>query len=200
MQCKICQKELISKANNAMYCSQKCKSRAKYIKQRLKLNNNCIICQKPTSNPKFCSHKCSAKVNYKTTTKPTLCRGCGAQIADHWTQRKKCDDCKAKRKSSFDINLTLKQLKVKVPNINQFHAKIRGLARSYFKSTGQCSKCGYNKHTNVCHIKPVKDFDDMSLVSDVNSISNLIELCPNCHWEFDHLVAKEEIESSPEVL
>lgn len=25
-----------------------------------------------------------------------------------------------------------------------------------------------------------------SLISEINSLENLIYLCPNCHWEFDN--------------
>lgn len=50
-----------------------------------------------------------------------------------------------------------------------------------------CNKCGYNKHYEICHIKAVSDFVDETLVEEINSINNLIALCPNCHWEFDNL-------------
>lgn len=49
-----------------------------------------------------------------------------------------------------------------------------------------CYKCGYDKHYEICHIKAVSKFDDNALIQDINSIDNLIALCPNCHWEFDN--------------
>lgn len=54
-----------------------------------------------------------------------------------------------------------------------------------------CKKCGYTKHTEVCHIKPIGDFDLDTKLSTINDLSNLIRLCPNCHWEFDHFELKE---------
>lgn len=58
-----------------------------------------------------------------------------------------------------------------------------------------CSNCGYSKHIQLCHIKPIKDFSDDTLLKDVNSPDNIIQLCPNCHWEFDHgLLNLKEIE------
>jgi len=48
-----------------------------------------------------------------------------------------------------------------------------------------CRVCGYDKHVEVCHIKAIKSFDDSATFSEVNSIHNLVFLCPNCHWEFD---------------
>ena len=49
-----------------------------------------------------------------------------------------------------------------------------------------CAKCGYDKHVELCHIKDIANFDDDSLLSEVNSRNNIIQLCPNCHWEFDN--------------
>ena len=50
-----------------------------------------------------------------------------------------------------------------------------------------CAKCGYDKHVELAHIKPISKFGDESKLSDVNSENNVIQLCPNCHWEFDNL-------------
>ena len=46
--------------------------------------------------------------------------------------------------------------------------------------------CGYDKHYEIAHIKPVSDFEDDALITEINSIDNLIALCPNHHWEFDN--------------
>jgi len=55
--------------------------------------------------------------------------------------------------------------------------------RAFPKSV--CEKCGWDKHTQVCHIKPVEGFSGEDTVGAINHISNLLGLCPNCHWEFD---------------
>ena len=31
-----------------------------------------------------------------------------------------------------------------------------------------------------------KDFTREETIYEVNNKTNLIHLCPNCHWEFDH--------------
>ena len=49
-----------------------------------------------------------------------------------------------------------------------------------------CAICGYDKHVEVAHIKPVAEFDDSAMVKEINSIDNLIGLCPNHHWEYDN--------------
>lgn len=70
---------------------------------------------------------------------------------------------------------------------------IRGRARSQYKHIKNCEHCGYNKHVEVCHIRPISDFPDDALISEVNDRSNIKILCPNCHWEFDHRNKKEKV-------
>ena len=54
----------------------------------------------------------------------------------------------------------------------------------------KCKICGYNKHIEVAHIKAVSEFSDSTLISEINDINNLIGLCPNHHWEYDHGLLK----------
>jgi predicted restriction endonuclease len=49
-----------------------------------------------------------------------------------------------------------------------------------------CSVCGYSRHFEVCHVRSIQDFPENTPMSVVNSVDNLVALCPNCHWEFDH--------------
>lgn len=58
------------------------------------------------------------------------------------------------------------------------------------KPTLKCSNCGYDKHVEVCHIKSISSFNNESKISEINDISNLILLCPNCHWELDNGILK----------
>jgi hypothetical protein len=53
--------------------------------------------------------------------------------------------------------------------------------------TSECETCGYNKHTELCHIKPIHTFSDDVLLCDINSKDNIKFLCRNCHWELDNL-------------
>lgn len=66
---------------------------------------------------------------------------------------------------------------------------IRRLSRNKYLASDKpkcCVVCGYDTHFDVAHIKDIKSFSDDSLISDVNSIDNLIALCKNHHWEFDN--------------
>ena len=45
----------------------------------------------------------------------------------------------------------------------------------------KCFLCDYKKYIEIAHIKSVSSFSDDSLILDINSINNLIYLCPNHH-------------------
>lgn len=74
-------------------------------------------------------------------------------------------------------------------NWQSWRSEIQKNARSVYQKSDKpnyCVVCGYDKTYEVAHIKAVSDFDDDTLISEINSIDNLIALCPNHHWEFDH--------------
>jgi hypothetical protein len=50
----------------------------------------------------------------------------------------------------------------------------------------KCVICGYKIHVEVAHKKAVSEFDDNITIREINSIENLIGLCPNHHWEYDN--------------
>lgn len=50
----------------------------------------------------------------------------------------------------------------------------------------KCQICGYDLTYEVAHIKSVSSFDEETTVAEMNNINNLIALCPNHHWEYDH--------------
>ena len=56
----------------------------------------------------------------------------------------------------------------------------------YVNSRKECKLCAYDKHVEVAHIKAVSSFPPTATLAEINSIDNLIGLCPNCHWEYDH--------------
>lgn len=68
----------------------------------------------------------------------------------------------------------------------------RDAYKNYFKENKnpKCKICGYDKHIEVAHIKAVSEFSDDTLISEINDINNLVGLCPNHHWEYDHGLLK----------
>lgn len=145
--------------------------------------NKCIFCSKKTNNPKFCSNSCAAKINNKIPKrkkKQWFCKKCKNACA---SRRNLCNECFLKQPE----DLTIEQAIYNNHHRSSAYALIRSRARATKKSkqTKLCEKCGYNKHVEVCHIKPISSFDLNTKISIVNHETNLLILCPNCHWEFD---------------
>jgi predicted restriction endonuclease len=91
--------------------------------------------------------------------------------------------------NSYQIyeNLTKKQLsekysKKRISQIIRTNSQTKYLKSNKYK---KCYSCDYDKHIDICHIKPVAGFSDNCKLSEINSIENLIALCPNHHKEFD---------------
>lgn len=151
----------------------------------------------------FCSLSCSAKNSNKVSPKRQVadfyCKGnCGKNLGKFWiNKRQYCEDCLIilnNTKSIVKKNLGDRTFEEYLSNY-----KFRDYANKYtaIRQHGKkvidrssvpkcCKNCGYDKHVEVCHIKGIPEFDKTALVSEINSLNNLIYLCPNCHWEYDH--------------
>lgn len=148
--------------------------------------NNCLHCGARTANAKYCSRSCAATVNGRLFPSRQRivrsCKHCGAALL---TRRTTCDGCNP---SFVDWQtVPLQQLKSKA--LQQYAAQIRSLARVAYRKSSRpkvCAVCGYAVHYEVCHIKPISDFLPTDFVANVNELRNLVALCPNHHWEFDH--------------
>jgi len=147
--------------------------------------NKCEFCNKTTLNPKFCSRSCAAKFNNskfpKRTKKKFYCQICGLEVP---TRNKYCEEHNINK---IDWNsVTYKEL-TSTRNY-QKNSRIRSLARPKFLKSNKhvCANCGYDKHVEVCHIKPINEHSPDTKIAEINDLSNLIGLCPNCHWELDN--------------
>ena len=142
----------------------------------------------------FCSRSCSA--TYNNPLKPKKAEG------KYVLRNKTCLNCDTQyQKDGRDVATTCSQLcfmelgmkqrimkdAVKRAGANTYDT-IRQNARSYSKHfyPAKCMICNYDKHYEVCHVKDLKDFTREETIYEVNNKTNLIHLCPNCHWEFDH--------------
>ncbi len=166
----------------------------------------CLVCPneflRKTRNGKenkYCSKECSAKAHKGIASLPNarlrkgiarFCPKCGEN--EIFNKEKTCLSCRFEAKfgrGAEDYSLiTLKELKERY-NLQQYHAKIRGHARSIFKKNKGalvCKECGYSMHVDICHIKDIKDFSMATNIKQINDFSNLEALCKNCHWEFDN--------------
>jgi len=161
---------------------------------------NCPNCQKETSNPKFCSRSCAASFTNRLSPKRKLTKKCSkcdnivrnyrSKLCENHFQEKKLasnEEYKNRTMGYYRSKECLKEL-----HKSSIHAHVRGLCRVWLKhlTKESCKNCGYSKHVELCHIKPLASFTDDSLLKDVNSKDNVIPLCRNCHWEFDRGLLK----------
>lgn len=121
----------------------------------------------------------------------------------HLKDRKNTREC-SYCKESETLFRTL-QYYWELPSVKNKHASwknchVRVLARDWYAKSSvrrACLNCGYDKHIEICHIKPVSDFPGSATIFEVNNPENILTLCPNCHWEFDHQMLS--IESIPKL-
>jgi hypothetical protein len=200
--------------NELKYCSKECQS----LKQKTGNNYKCENCQKDIwkcpSNLKgikhiFCSQSCSAQWQNKfgpvslinkqksENKKKFKCKECGKETKG---KRELCDEHSFK----FDDTRTIKEMSYSKGSMSNKHAQLRDHARKVAEKNGIniiCELCGYNKIVAVCHIKGIASFEETAMAKIVNSPSNLIGLCPNHHWEFDHnLLSDEDKKKIEEIL
>lgn len=144
----------------------------------------CTNCSTQTNNPKFCSRSCAAIYTNKLQPKKQKtkkCRNCNTLIL---SDRQRCAKC-----IEFDSKSQV-LIKNNVKNANSGnYPYIRTQARKIYKGSGQpqhCIICNYSLHFDVCHIKDIEQYPNGTPLNIINDISNLLALCKNHHWEFDH--------------
>ena len=153
------------------------------------LMKTCAYCNKPTTNPKYCSRSCAASAaNKKPKRKRRLvyCAECGVSVKnDRYNRQKYCDSCRVKLLSISSRSLGYFRQRRK---FNPF-TSARQQARTILIASGipqVCAVCGYDKHVEACHRVSLMSMPDDTLVSTANALTNLAFLCPNCHWELDN--------------
>lgn len=114
----------------------------------------------------------------------TYCNACGARCnnsktgfcKDHWRDQQRKDFGQTVLGSLTSTHARHRHQTVR----NHAHriAKLAGLLP-------QCVECGYTKHVELCHKKPIHAFPLTATLSEINAIDNLVFLCPNHHWELD---------------
>lgn len=78
-------------------------------------------------------------------------------------------------------------------NYQSYRSGVRKLAEVIYSNSGKplkCAICGYDKHVEIAHVRSVSGFDNDTTIAEINSINNLIALCPNHHWEYDNGILK----------
>lgn len=177
--------------------------------QLVENTRTCITCQLPLvprpnelnndfRRRKFCNLSCAAKTNNRVAVKrPRLvqiCQRCPSPLPYAQHRRRFCDSCltivKAENVHGHPVeNRTKGELFSIRSNWQSARTAIRNHANIIYRRSGKnydCYVCGYSKHVQICHIQSVSTFPSAALVKEINAVSNLVALCPNHHWEFDH--------------
>lgn len=143
---------------------------------------------------KYCGRRCAGIVNnslYPKNPRRGKCRDCASPIFSSSIRCKSCHDTLVSSREISDK--TLDEMTNLRGSPTNAHGAVRWRARKVAKELGwkSCYMCGYDKHIEVAHKRPITDFEGNTLVSVINAQSNLLPLCPNCHWEFDRGTRKK---------
>lgn len=152
---------------------------------------------------KFCNRSCAATYNnggHRLEAKSKTCTSCGLPFQlwrlanDSWSVAKCCPSC-GKGENTLSRR-TKGKLFSEARNWQSAASTIRDHARKSYKNaarTEECLICGYEKHTEICHLRGVSEFPNSALISEINAFENLVALCPNHHWELDNGLLKLEV-------
>ena len=183
------------------FCSRDCAVEyRKSLKYIYYTEVECLNCQTKFSKKNaeikkspnhFCSSSCAAKINNSKFAKRAPegnCKSCNKPIP---SSRTYCVDCKGETKNirgKFYYNDKTLEEAIREGKKASRYCTIREYARKTLLKSGLekcCQNCGYDKHVEVCHVKSISSFDISTTIREINDLSNLIYLCPNCHWELD---------------
>lgn len=143
-----------------------------------------FVCK--TLNQLYCSASCRNidSVRRWRRVHRKKCPNCDEFILPDSTHCKQC------YKSATEISdMTLGEAIYLIHHCSSAYSLVRTRARAVAKKLGiidKCFNCGYNKHVEIAHKKKISSFSLETMISVINEESNLIALCRNCHWEFDH--------------
>jgi hypothetical protein len=115
---------------------------------------------------------------------PKICKNCGEVIkilegkrASETRKKVFCDSsCSATYNNKIRELKQEKKEKLKKPKKEKFEFLLNMTKKELYEK----------HHVEVCHIKSVSAFSDDDIIRDINSVENLVGLCPNHHWEFDN--------------
>lgn len=175
---------------------------------------NCITCQvelKTKDQKKFCGRSCAAKYNNKIPNRKvkerTSLRKCKTEecFEELYTnkdgRRSFCSKCISENKHLRGLDVgesTIEEMVTRLGSnrYDRIRAHTHVLHRKE-KQTAICENCKYDKHVELCHIVSISSFPKETKVKIVNARENILFLCPNCHWEYDHNLLKIEQKSRP---
>lgn len=168
--------------------SVNCSPKPGYTKECSNCGKEIHIVPSQDRGNNFCSSSCAAIFNNKKAPKRKKegeCKDCGVPIR---ASRSYCTNCLTERMHTLEKRTLREIVEREIGKKASTYSSIRCAARRILKNTHPmiCAVCGYTKHVEAVHKRPIGDFPMDTLVSEINDHSNLIWLCRNHHWEFDH--------------
>lgn len=158
--------------------------------------NQCLECKSNTQSPRFCSRSCSVRYNNrlkpKRQAKQRKCSQCNVSYVWSESQTTRCAGCNEKHrlKPKFEdrtLQSLFDEFDPQKHHPSWKFSTVRQHCRDFNSHLPQCCQfCGYDFHVEMAHIQPVSTFPMTALVREVNHESNILVLCRNHHWEFDH--------------
>ena len=145
---------------------------------------------------KFCSRSCSVTVTnvthkkrQRTSQRWKKCPYCGKDCTSSWHVQ-----CRSEYEGNRTLENVLNSLSIqgrhpswKFVHLRHHNQKVNKELRKH-----PCQMCGYKLVVELSHIRPVRSFPLTATLSEVNDPSNILVLCPNHHWEFDHELLRLE--------
>lgn len=137
----------------------------------------------------FCSQSHAAKFNNKgiarNKRKVKYCSKCNEGFLPDKRTRI-CPKCTVVCEN-LTIAEIVSRISAKGKHPSWRHAFIRTMNRNWNKDFPHlCQVCGYSQHVEYAHIQSVSSFPETTTLRVVNDPSNVLVLCRNHHWEFDH--------------
>lgn len=142
---------------------------------------------------KFCSRSCAASYNNAKRIRihKYECIECGKRLTNNKT--KKCQDCHVHAMEADARARPISEFFVDGASRAKFN-HIRKWARLLMERSNrakECKICGFDIVVEVCHLRPINDFPEDTPMGVVNSLDNLIYLCPNHHAMLDRDLLKD---------
>lgn len=137
----------------------------------------------------FCSISCSNVRLKRSLYTICSCGGRKAKVAQS------CHTCKVNLSWDVAQNKTIEQTTLNSASRAKYN-DIRSLARKTMERNQVeklCVMCGF-PHPEVCHIVPIEKWAKTAKIAEVNSISNLVYLCPNHHLLLDKFNDEEVLQ------
>jgi hypothetical protein len=134
----------------------------------------------------YCSRSCAATSNNRSMpkrVKSTRCITCQEPIK--WGHRR----CKTCHDALYRLDQKTLREAARGRTDASRYTGVRSHARKVYAESGRprkCAVCGYSTHVEICHIREISTFPAETPVIEINDLANLVALCPNHHWEFDH--------------